>query len=82
MTAVLLVHVELVDAARDARALEATFLIDPAASLARLQQGLPTAEVVQEQGTAGVVMDEVVLLALLSQLAFFASRHRAALVSL
>ena len=77
----LLVHVELINAARDARALEATFSIDPAAALARLQQDLPTTEVGQEQGEAGVTMDEVVLLALLSQLTFFATSHRPALVS-
>ena len=63
-------------------ALQASFSIDPAAALARLQQGLPTTEVGQEHGTAGVGMDEVVPLALLALLAFFASGHRATLVSL
>jgi len=79
-TAALLAHLELIDATRDARALQASFSTDPAAALARLQQGLPTAEV--GQGTAGVRMDEVVPLALLAQLAFFASGHQATLVSL
>jgi phosphatidylinositol glycan class O len=81
-TAALLAHLELIDAARDARALQASFSSDPAAALARLQQGLPTTEVGREQGTAGVRMDEVVPLALLAQLAFFASGHQATLVSL
>jgi len=45
-------------------ALQVSFSIDPAAALARLQQGLPTTEVGQEHGTAGVRMDEVVPLAL------------------
>jgi phosphatidylinositol glycan class O len=81
-TAALLAHLELIDAARDARALQASFSIDPSAALARLQQGLPTTEIGQERGTAGVTMDEVVPLALLAQLTFFASGHQATLVSL
>ena len=60
-------------AARDARAPQASLSIDPASAIARLQQGLPTTEVEQEQGTAGVTKDEMVPPALLSQLAFFAS---------
>jgi len=81
-TAALLAHLELIDAARDARALQASFSTDPTTALARLQQGLPTTEVGQGQGTAGVRTDEVVPLALLAQLAFFASGHQATLVSL
>jgi len=64
-TATLLAYLELINAARDARALQASFLIDPTAALACLQQGLPTMEVGQEHGTAGVRMDEVVPLAAL-----------------
>ena len=81
-TAALLAHLELVDAARDARALQASFSVDPTGALARLQQGLPTIEVGQGQGAAGVRVDEVVPLALLARLAFFASGHQATFVSL
>src|SRR5712691_10449746 len=75
-------HLEFIDAARDARALQASFSVDPSAALARLQQGLPTPEVGREHGTAGVMVDEVVPLALLAQIAFFASGHQAILMSL
>jgi len=75
-------HLELVDAARDARALQASFSVDPATALARLQQGVPTAEVGKQQGAAGVRVDEVVPIALLPRLAFFASRHQETSVSL
>jgi hypothetical protein len=79
-TATLLSHLELIDATLDARALQATFSIDPSAALARLQHGLSTTEVRQERATAGVTMkmDEVVP----PQLAFFASGHQTTLVSL
>ena len=76
-TATLLAHLELIDAARDARARQASFSINPSAALARLQQDLPTTEVGQEWGTAGVTMDEMVPLTLLAQLAFFVSGHQA-----
>ena len=56
-------HLELVDAARDARALQASFSVDPAGALARLQQGVPT-EVGQQQRAVGFRVDEVVPLAL------------------
>jgi phosphatidylinositol glycan class O len=81
-TAALLAHLELVDAARDARALHAGFAADPAGALARLQQGLPTMCPAQGQGAAVVTLDEVVPLALLAQLVFFASGHQATLTSL
>ena len=86
-TAALLAHLELVDAARDAKALHASFAADPARAFARLQQGLPTTatttEVAQEQqGVAAVTLDEVVPIALLAQLAFFASGHQATFTSL
>jgi phosphatidylinositol glycan class O len=79
-TAALLALLELFDAARDARAMHASFA-DPASALARLQQQ-------QGQGQAGggypaapVSFDEIAPLALLAQLAFFASGHQATLVS-
>ncbi|KAN0129780.1 hypothetical protein V8E53_012445 [Lactarius tabidus] len=79
-TAALLALLELVDVARDTRAIHASFA-DPASALARLEQQ-------QNQGQAGggfpaapVSFDEIALLALLAQLAFFASRHQATLVS-
>jgi GPI ethanolamine phosphate transferase 3 subunit O len=81
-TAALLAHLELVDAARDARALQASFSIDPAGAVARLQQGLPTAEAERAQGATAVTVDEMAPLALLAQLAFFASGHQATFVSL
>ena len=56
----------LVDAARDARALQASFATDPACAIARLQQGASMAQVVREQGPAPVSLDEVVPLALLA----------------
>jgi phosphatidylinositol glycan class O len=75
-------HLELVNAARDVRALQASFSVDPAGTLAHLQQGLPTTEVEQQQGAAGVRVDEVVPIALLARLAFLAGRHQATFVSL
>ena len=79
-TAALFAFVELVDAARDARAIHASFA-NPASALARLQQQ-------QDQGLAGggfpaapVSFDEIAPLALLAQLAFFASGHQATLAS-
>ena len=75
-------HLELVNAARDAQALQASFSVDPAGALARLQQGVPTTEVGQHQGAAGVRVDKVVPIALLARLAFFASGHQATSVSL
>ena len=80
-TAALLALLELIDATRDARAIHASFA-DPASALARLQQR-------QDQGQAGaggfptapVSFDEITPLALLAQLAFFASGHQATLVS-
>jgi len=75
-------HLELVNAARDARALQASFSVDPAGALARLQQGVPTTEVEQQQGAAGVRVYEVVQIALLARLAFFASGHQAMSMSL
>jgi phosphatidylinositol glycan class O len=75
-------HLELVNAARDARALQVSFSVDPARTHARLQQGLPTTEVEQQQGVAGVRVDEVVPIVLLARLAFFAGRHQATFVSL
>ena len=50
MIVALFAHLELVDAARDARVLQASFAADPARALARLQQGASTAEVAREQG--------------------------------
>ena len=82
-TAAVLAHLELVDAVRDARALRAasSFVTDPSAALARLQlqqqQQQPGT-----QGTTAVRFDEIVPLALLAQLAFFASGHQATLASL
>ena len=81
-TAAMFAHLELVDAARDARALQASFSIDPAGALARLQQGLPTTEAGQAQDATAVTVDEMVPLALLAQIAFFASGHQATFVSL
>jgi hypothetical protein len=75
-------HLELVNAARDARALQVSFSVDPARTLAHLQQGLPTTEVEQQQGVAGVRVDEVVPITLLARLAFFVGRHQATFVSL
>jgi phosphatidylinositol glycan class O len=82
VTIALFAHLELVDAVRDARALHASFAADPAGALARLQQGVPTTEVAREQGTVAVTLDEVVPLALLARLAFFASGHQATLSSI
>ncbi|KAI9442126.1 hypothetical protein H4582DRAFT_2126711 [Lactarius indigo] len=85
-TAALFAHLELVDATRDARAIHASFATNPSAALAQLQhqQG-------QGQGQGGggspaalvapVSFDEIVPLALLAQLAFFASGHQATLAS-
>ncbi|KAH9048341.1 hypothetical protein EDB84DRAFT_1556964 [Lactarius hengduanensis] len=81
-TAALFAHLELVDATRDARAIHASFATNPAAALAQLQQqqgqgggGSPAAPV------APVSFDEIAPLALLAQLAFFASGHQATLAS-
>ena len=83
-TVALLALLELVDATRDARAINASFATDPAGALARLQQQ-------QSQGQGGggspaalgapVSFDEITPLALLAQLAFFASGHQATLAS-
>jgi len=84
-TTALFALLELVDATRDARAIHASFAADPAGALARLQQ--------QQQGqgqggggspappVAPVSFDEIAPLALLAQLAFFASGHQATLAS-
>ena len=82
-TAALLAHLELVDAVRDARALNASFASDPAGALARLQQGLPPTATgaMQGQGISVVTLDEVVPLALLAQLALFATGHQAVIAS-
>ena len=83
VTTALFAHLELIDAARDARALHASFAADPAAALARLQQGVSTTtEVAQAQGAVAVTLDEVVPLALLARLVFFASGHQATLSSI
>ena len=84
VTAALFAHLELIDAARDARALHASFAADPAAALARLQQGVvsTTEAATQEQGVVPVTLDEVIPLALLARLAFFASGHQATLSSI
>jgi phosphatidylinositol glycan class O len=84
-TVALLALLELVDAARDARAINASFATDPAGALARLQQ-----QQSQSQGGVGppaalvapVSFDEITPLVLLAQLAFFASGHQATLVSM
>jgi phosphatidylinositol glycan class O len=65
-TAALLAHLELVDAARDARALHVGFAADPVGALARIHQGLPTIVPAQGQGAAVVTLDKVVPLALLA----------------
>jgi phosphatidylinositol glycan class O len=82
VTAALFAHFELIDAARDARALQASFATDPARTLARLQQGVSTTEVAHETGAVGVTLDEVVPIALLARLAFFASGHQATISSI
>ena len=82
VTVALFAHLELVDAARDARAIQASFATDPARAIARLQQGASIAQVVREQGPAPVSLNEVVPLALLARLAFFASGHQATLSSI
>ncbi|KAI0272081.1 hypothetical protein BGY98DRAFT_1002678 [Russula aff. rugulosa BPL654] len=82
VTTALFAHLELIDAARDARALHASFATDPAAVLARLQQGVSTTGGAQGQGVVAVTLDEVVPLALLARLAFFASGHQATLSSI
>jgi phosphatidylinositol glycan class O len=78
VTAALFAHLELIDAARDARTLHANIEADPASVLARLQQGVSA----QEQGAVAVTLDEVIPLALLARLAFFASGHQATLSSI
>ena len=82
VTVALFAHLKLVDAARDARAIQASFTTDPARALTRLQQGASTAEVAREQGAVAVSLDEVVPLALLARLASFASGHQATLSSI
>jgi phosphatidylinositol glycan class O len=82
ITIALFAHLELIDAVRDARALQASFAANPAGALARLQQGGTTTEVAHEQGVVAVTLDEVVPLALLARLAFFASGHQATLSSI
>ena len=68
VTAALFAHLELIDAARDARAFHARF------------RGVAREP---EQGVAvPVTLDEVVPLALLARLAFFASGHQATLSSI
>jgi phosphatidylinositol glycan class O len=70
VTAALFAHLELIDAARDARALHASF-----AGVAQEQdQGVAVA--------VAVTLDEVVPLALLARLEFFASGHQATLSSI
>ena len=68
MTAALFAHLELIDAARDARALHASL-----AGVAQ-EQGVG--------GVVAVTLDEGVPLALLARLAFFASGHQATLSSI
>ena len=75
-------HLELINAARDTRALQASFSVNPTGALAHLQQGMLTTEFGQQQGAAGVRVDEVVPIALLAWLAFFASGHQETSVSL
>ena len=82
VTVALFAHLELIDAVRDSRALQASFAADPAGALARLQQGGSTTEVARERGVVAVTLDEVVPLALLARLAFFASGHQATLSSI
>jgi GPI ethanolamine phosphate transferase 3 subunit O len=82
VTAALFAHLELIDAVRDARAVHANLAADPAGVLARLQQGVSKTEIAQEQGIVAVTLDEVVPLALLARLAFFASGHQATLSSI
>ena len=82
VTAALFAHLELIDAARDARAFHASLAADPAGVIARLQQGVSTTEVSRERGVVSVTLDEVVPLALLARLAFFASGHQATLSSI
>jgi len=76
VTVALFAHLELIDAARDARALHASLVTDPAGALARLQQGASTT------GDVAVTLDEVVPLALLARLVFFTSGHQATLSSI
>jgi GPI ethanolamine phosphate transferase 3 subunit O len=82
VTAALFAHLELIDAVRDARVVHANLAADPAGVLARLQQGVSKTEIAQEQGIVSVTLDEVVPLALLARLAFFASGHQATLSSI
>jgi GPI ethanolamine phosphate transferase 3 subunit O len=77
VTVALFAHLELIDAARDARALHASLAADPTGALARLQRGVSTST-----GDVAVTLDEVVPLALLARLAFFASGHQATLSSI
>ncbi|KAF8497832.1 hypothetical protein F5888DRAFT_258256 [Russula emetica] len=69
-----------------ARGVHANLAADPAPGvLPRLQQGVSTTEVAQEQGVMAITSDEVVPdvpLALLERLAFFASGHQATLLSI
>jgi hypothetical protein len=68
-------HLELINAVCDGQAFQVSFSVDPAGVLAHLQQGMLTIEFGQEQGAAGVRVDEVVPIALLAWLAFFVSQH-------
>jgi len=79
-TAALLALLELVDASRDARAIHASFA-DPASALARLQQQQDPDQAGGGFPAAPVSFDEITPLALLAQLAFFASGHQATLAS-
>ena len=86
-TLALLAHLEVVDSVRDARALQDAFAADPAAALAllRAQSGQAMAEL-QGPGTTGleaqVTFGEIVPLALLALLSFFATGHQATVPSL
>ncbi|KAI0263618.1 hypothetical protein BC834DRAFT_938601 [Gloeopeniophorella convolvens] len=77
----LVAHLELVDATRDARALHAGFASDPAAALAQLQQAQGGAGAPGTALAGSVALGEIVPLALLAQLAFFASGHEAVVAS-
>ena len=80
-TGALLAHLEIIDAARDTRALQASFSIIEAAPSHNYNRACRQQKLDNGRGQR-VTMDEVVPLALLAQLAFFASGHQATLVSL
>jgi GPI ethanolamine phosphate transferase 3 subunit O len=80
-TIALLAHLELVDATRDARGLQSSFALDPAATLAHLQQGSSTAPGGTTMTTT-TSFDEIAPLVLLAQLPYFATGHQATLSSL